>query len=309
MKKSDTIKTTVQEISKPAGELAELKSEDTKNAAIETSKEDLQATIEKLTLQLNQANIQLDQYTYVASHEFQEPLRKIVTFSKILQQTNKKLKPAEVTLYLEKIEASSTRLKKLIEEMLNFSQVTNYEKLLLNTDLNIILQNALFDLELRLDETHATVDFGKLPKIEAVPFQMGQLFYDIMHNSLKFINETVAPTIKISSKKLSKKEVKQFEKLDEKLTYYQIIFKDNGIGFDQKYAEKIFTMFQRLSSAGQYPGTGVGLSICKKVVQTHYGEIFAVGIENEGAEIHVILPLTQPKKLPEDVPTILKTWL
>ena len=103
--------------------------------------------------------------------------------------------------------------------------------------------------------------------------------------------------------------MKTYVSLDEKLAYCEIIFKDNGIGFDQKYAEKIFTMFQRLSSGGEYPGTGIGLAICKKVVQTHYGEIFAVGSENEGAAIHVILPIVQPKKLPDDIPTILKTWI
>lgn len=94
-----------------------------------------------------------------------------------------------------------------------------------------------------------------------------------------------------------------------KLRYYEITFKDNGIGFDQKYAEQIFTMFQRLGSGGDYAGTGIGLAICKKVVQTHYGLIFAEGKNDIGAMIHVILPVTQPKKLPDDMSTVLKTWI
>jgi len=138
---------------------------------------------------------------------------------------------------------------------------------------------------------------------------MSQLFYDIIHNALKFSKVDVAPVIEIGSRKLTRKDIKSHTQLDDKLIYYEITFKDNGIGFDQKYAEKIFTMFQRLSSGGEFPGTGIGLAICKKVVQTYYGDIFAEGIEDNGTVIHVILPVTQPKKLPDDIPTLLKTWI
>ncbi|MEO6729896.1 MAG: ATP-binding protein [Ferruginibacter sp.] len=275
----------------------------------EVTKEALQSTIEKLTFQLEQTNMQLDQFEHTTSHELQEPLRKIITFSKILQQSDKKLKKQEVKKYLEKIDSSSARLRKLIEQMLNFARVTNYEKLLLKTDLNKILKSTLFDLELLIEEKKAAVIAHELPEIEAVPFQMSQLFYDIIHNSLKFSKVDVAPIIEIASRKLTKKDMKLYANLDNTLLYYEITFKDNGIGFDQKYAEQIFTMFQRLSGAGEYPGTGIGLAICKKVVHTYHGEIFAEGLEDEGAVIHVLLPVAQPKKLPDDIPTILKTWV
>ncbi len=275
----------------------------------EVTKEELQSTIEKLTFQLEQTNMQLDQFAHTTSHELQEPLRKIIIFSKILQQNDKKLGTQEVKKYLEKIDSSSVRLKKLIEEMRNFASVTNYEKLLLKTDLNEILKSTLFDFELLIEEKKAEVITHELPEIEAVPFQMSQLFYDIIHNALKFSKVDVAPVIEITSRKLTKKDVKSHANLDDKLRYYEITFKDNGIGFDQKYAEQIFTMFQRLSSGGEYPGTGIGLAICKKVVKTYHGEIFAEGLEDKGAVIHVLLPVAQPKKLPNDIPTILKTWV
>ncbi len=273
------------------------------------TKAELQSTIEKLTFQLEQTNMQLDQFAHTTSHELQEPLRKIIIFSKILRQNEKKLKTHEVKQYLEKIDSSAVRLKKLIEEMLNFASVTNYEKLLLKTDLNEILKNTLFDFELLIEEKKAEVIVHELPEIEAVPFQMSQLFYDIIHNALKFSKADVNPVIKIASRKLTKKDMKSHTKLDDKLFYYEITFQDNGIGFDQKYAEQIFTMFQRLSSGGEYPGTGIGLAICKKVVTTYHGEIFAEGFVDKGAVIHVLLPVEQPKILPDDIPTILKTWV
>jgi len=303
------MKIAPKKVSKPVSEEVALKAEQRVVIEAEVTKEELQSTIEKLSLQLEQTNMQLDQFTHTTSHELQEPLRKIVFFSRILQQNEKKLKPQEVKKYLEKIDSSSVRLRKLIEEMLNFARVTNYEKLLLKTDLNEILKGALFDFELLIEEKKAEVIVHELPEIEAVPFQMSQLFYDIIHNSLKFSKVDVAPIIEIGSRKLTKKDNKLYANLDAKLHYCEITFKDNGIGFDQKYAERVFTMFQRLGSGGDYAGTGIGLAICKKVVQTHYGLIFAEGLEDKGTVIHVILPITQPKKLPNDISTVLKTWI
>ena len=212
-------------------------------------------------------------------------------------------------MFLAKLENSALRLRKLMAEMLNFARVSNYEKLVVKTDLNEILKNTLFDLELLIEEKNAKFILNKLPEVEAVPFQMSQLFYDIIHNSLKFSNPDIPLEIEISTRKIKKKDLLSYPNLKQELQYCEICFKDNGIGFDQKYGEQIFTMFQRLSSAGEYPGTGIGLAICRKVVQTYFGEIYAEGKEGEGATIHVILPLEQPKKLPDDIPTILKTWL
>ncbi|MEO8762127.1 MAG: ATP-binding protein, partial [Bacteroidia bacterium] len=256
--------------------------------------EELESKVKERTLQLEQINLQLDQFTHTTSHEFQEPLRKIATFSKILQNNKNKLKPELIQEYLNKIEAASIRMTALTQDMLNFAGVASHERLFIKTDLNEILKNILFDFELLIEEKKAKIICGKLPEIEAVPFQMNQLFYDIIHNALKFSKGDVPPIIEISSHKLSKEEIKDNPKLNQKLNYYEIVFKDNGIGFDQKYARQIFTMFQRLSSGGIYPGTGIGLALCKKIVQTYSGKIFAQGKENKGASFHVILPIEQP---------------
>ncbi len=258
--------------------------------------EELEQKVKERTLQLEQSHVQLDQFAHTTSHEFQEPLRKIITFSKILQDTKRNIDPKTVKDYLNKIEGASLRMTKLIHDMLNFAGVTNYEMLFVKTDLNEVLKGILFDFELLISEKKAKITIDKLPEIKAVPFQMNQLFYDLIHNALKFSKADVPPVIKISSRKLTKARLKLHSDLNQSLTYYEIIFKDNGIGFDQKYGQQIFTMFQRLSRSGHYAGTGIGLAICKKIVQTYTGEIFAEGIENKGAIFHVLLPVQQAKK-------------
>ena len=279
------------------------------SAGEDLSNEQLHVIIKKLNTELEQTKMQLDQFAHTSSHELQEPLRKIITFSRFLQNKKLKHKSATIKIYLDKIEAASVRMTKLIQDMLKFTLITNYEKLFVETDLNEVLTNVMFDLELLIDEKKVKIIAHKLPRIEAVPFQMNQLFYDIVHNAIKFSKPDVPPVLKISTHKLTPSEIASHPDLGKKLKYYEITFEDNGIGFDQKYAKQIFTMFQRLSAGGNYAGTGIGLAICQKIVQSCYGTIFAEGIEGKGATIHVILPEHQPKKLPEDISTILKTWV
>nr|MBA3682626.1 PAS domain-containing sensor histidine kinase [Bacteroidota bacterium] len=257
--------------------------------------EELEVKVKTRTQQLEQTNILLDQYTYTASHEFQEPLRKIITISNLLKDIDNKSDPEEVKEYLNKIEGASVRMRKLIHDMLNFASVKNIETLLVETDLNEIFKNILFDFELLIEEKNAKIIVGKLPKIEAVPFQMNQLFYDLISNALKFSKKSSPPVIEISAHKLTKEEMKLNPVLNQNLIYNEIIINDNGIGFDQKYARQIFIMFQRLVTDSTYAGTGIGLAMCKKIVQTYHGDIFAKGTENIGATFHVILPTQQPK--------------
>jgi two-component system, chemotaxis family, CheB/CheR fusion protein len=262
--------------------------------------EELERKVKERTRQLEQSNTQLDQFTHTTSHEFQEPLRKIVIFSDMLQKNENHDSPQLMNEYLGKIAAASTRMTKLIEDMLNFASVTNYEKLLEKTDLNEILKNVLFDFELLIAEKKARINSGKLPVVDAVPFQMNQLFYDLLYNALKFTQKGATPVIDISSTLLGPEEMKLYPGLNQQLKYHEIVFKDNGIGFNQKYADKIFTMFQRLSHSGSFAGTGIGLAICKKIVQQYNGEIFANGKESGGASFHVILPLQQVHDNPSD---------
>ncbi len=257
--------------------------------------EELEVKVKTRTQQLEQTNILLDQYTYTASHEFQEPLRKIITISNLLKDIDNKSDPEEVKEYLNKTEGASVRMRKLIHDMLNFASVKNIVTLLVETDLNEIFKNILFDFELLIEEKNAQIIVGKLPNIEAVPFQMNQLFYDLISNALKFSKKSTPPVIEISSHKLTKEEMKLYPVLNPNLVYYEIIINDNGIGFDQKYSGQIFIMFQRLVTNVTYAGTGIGLAMCKKIVQTYHGEIFAKSIENIGATFHVILPTQQPK--------------
>lgn len=258
-----------------------------------TFKKDLELKVKEKTSSLEQSNLQLEQFSHTASHEFQEPLRKIVMFSKLLQQKEKKVAPELVQTYLNKIEAASIRMTTIIEDMLNFANSMSYEKTFVKTDLNTVLKNLLFDFELLIAEKDARVIFHDLPEIEAIPFQMNQLFYDLINNALKFSRKDIQPVIDISGRELSPKELLLHSDLNQDTTHFELIFKDNGIGFNQKYADKIFSMFQRLSTGGNYAGTGIGLAICKKIVKSYHGKIYAEGVENEGAVFHVILPAQQ----------------
>lgn len=242
-------------------------------------------------------NAQLEQYAHTTNHEFQEPLRKLVTFSKSIRRLYHEKNPESVLDYVGKIELAASRMSELINDMHNYASVSHHEKLLQKTDLNQILKDTLFDFELLIEEKKAKIVLhNKLPEIIAIPFQMNQLFYDLISNSLKFVRPGVEPLITISSSKLSKAIMKKFPKLNPKNTYYQIDIEDNGIGFNQKYASQIFTMFQRLNSAFDYPGTGIGLALCKKIVDDYHGHIYAEGVENSKAVFHVILPEMQPLK-------------
>ena len=255
--------------------------------------ESLEQKVKERTASLEQTNLQLEEFAHTASHELQEPLRKIITFSKILKKGYDDGKPLLVREYLDKMDESSGRLKQLVQHLLNFATVTQHEQLFEKTNLNTVFNDILFDFELVIAEKKATLTSDKLPVLEVIPFQMNQLFYDLVSNALKFSRPGIPPVIHISCKQLNKEEVMEYPGLNEKIRYYEIIFKDNGIGFEQRYAKQIFQMFQKLSSGSAYAGTGIGLALCKKIVQGYHGQIFAEGKENEGASFHVILPYQQ----------------
>ncbi len=241
--------------------------------------------------ELNQTNRQLDQFAYIASHDLQEPLRKIITYSLLLQDKHKEGLSTEAKSYLNKIEGASIRMRTLIEDLLNYSRLLQHEKLFVHTDLNELLNNILNHFELIIQERQAQIKLDKLPSIDAIPLQMNQLFHNLISNALKFSKKDVPPVITITTRTLSKKEVEQYSALNPSTSYCEIIVKDNGIGFEQQYSDKIFVIFQRLHNRETYVGTGIGLAITKKIVENHHGEIFADANENEGASFHIILPL------------------
>lgn len=245
--------------------------------------------LEKVNTELLKSNRDLEQFAYVASHDLQEPLRKIQTFTQLLGENLSN--PDQLKRYQEKINQSSGRMKQLIQDMLNFSRISNSEDAFVETDLNQVLENLIIDFELLLREKDAKINYPSLPVIEGIPMQLSQLFANIINNSLKYTERK--PIIDITSKLLEKEELKQYPKLHKDGKYFRIDFTDNGIGFDPQYSEQIFAIFQRLHGKQTYSGTGIGLALCKKIVENHQGVIFATGEQDKGATFTVILPQKQ----------------
>lgn len=247
-------------------------------------------------VQLEQSNNELEQFAYVASHDLQEPLRKIQTFADLVSKRNVNRLDKPSTEYINRIIASASRMSRLINDVLNYSRLAKTGELISEANLDKILDDVLIDFELMIVQKNARVNREKLPVIEAYPLQMNQLFYNLINNSLKFTEAGVPPVIEIKCIQLTTEQVKLYSSLDEHLTYVDIIFKDNGIGFSPEYAGQIFTIFKRLHNDSGYTGSGIGLALCKKIATNHYGDIYANSILNEGSSFHVMLPLKQPGK-------------
>ena len=236
---------------------------------------------------LEHTNTELEQYAYVASHDLQEPLRKIRAFGSYLQDTQAEKLDLKGRDQLSKIMTSAERMSTLIKDILYFSSLKKregWEKV----DMNLILTGVLQDLDLLVSQKDARIKAAVLPIIDGIPLQITQLFYNLINNSLKFTRAGVPPEITISCRKISNAEREEF--FVKQADYYEIIFRDNGIGFNVAYEQQIFGLFKRLNDKTMYPGSGIGLSLCKKVVENHHGEILAHGNENEGASFVVYLP-------------------
>lgn len=247
---------------------------------------DANEQLEKVNSELMKSNRDLEQFAYVASHDLQEPLRKIQTFTQLL--SDHKGDEVQQKKYQEKINQSSIRMKQLIQDMLNFSRISNSEEAFVDTDLNTELENLIIDFELLLRETGAVINYPKLPVVPGIPLQLSQLFANIINNSIKYTEKK--PVIDITCDKLTDAELEKFPKLNKSRTYYKIQFRDNGIGFEPQYSEQIFAIFQRLHGKQTYSGTGIGLALCKKIVENHHGLIYAEGLPNVGATFTIILP-------------------
>lgn len=239
---------------------------------------------------LERSNAELEQYAYVASHDLQEPLRKIRSFGSYLQDTQANKLDERGQDLLRKIMSSADRMSLLIKDILSYSSLKKQADYA-PVDLNEIVKAVEQDLDLLITQKHAIIQCEPLPVIEAIPLQMTQLFYNLINNSLKFTREGESPTIKISCLKIGRQEYKSSFAKDAR--YYEIILSDNGIGFSEDHSEQIFGLFKRLNNKQLYAGSGIGLALCRKVVENHNGEICATGKEGEGASFHIYLPEKQ----------------
>lgn len=248
--------------------------------------------LQKLTVELERSNRELQDFASVASHDLQEPLRKIQAFGDRLQARFAPELTDEARDYIQRMQTSASRMKNLINDLLVFSRVTTMARPFHPVNLDIVVRNLLNDLEVRLSQTKGRVEIGKLPTIEADPVQMHQLFLNLIANSLKFHQPGLPPIVEVRWIETNGPNPRQQHSAagDNLCT---IVINDNGIGFDEKYLDRIFTPFQRLHARGEYEGTGMGLAICRKIVERHGGTITARSVPSEGTRFIVNLPFKQ----------------
>ncbi|GAB2791205.1 hypothetical protein GCM10027275_40190 [Rhabdobacter roseus] len=264
---------------------------------LEENEQRLEKLVEERTRELytsNEAllrtNQELEQFAYIASHDLQEPLRKIQIFSELLGDNLHSEETAKT--YLGKINSSARRMVELIKDVLDYSRLAKKDEQYVPTDLNVIMATVLVDFELMIEQKQASIQLNRLPVIDSIPRQLNQLFSNLLSNSLKFSDKK--PAIEISARVLSGPEMDAQLGLRPGVDYAEIIFKDNGIGFEPKYAQQIFTIFRRLNHSKAYSGTGIGLALCKKIVANHQGVVFAESELNEGTTFFIYLPLRHP---------------
>lgn len=252
-----------------------------------TEKKAAEDKLREYASELEAQNKELEQFAYIASHDLQEPLRKIQTFTDIIQKNMSD--KTMVVRYFEKIKGAAQRMSELIRSVLNYSKLSKAEEQFVDTDLNLIITHLKTDFELLIQEKHAQIRSETLPVIKAIPQQLSQLFSNLISNSLKFSDKN--PLITIKAKVVEPEKIVNRNQSMKSTRYLEIEFADNGIGFEQQYEQQIFTMFQRLHGRHEYEGTGIGLALCKKIIDNHNGQITAKSELGKGTTFYIYLPV------------------
>lgn len=247
-----------------------------------TQRKEAEERLLEYAKKLEVSNRELQDFASIAAHDLQEPLRKVRAFSDRVATKYKALIPAEALEYLSRINVSAERMQRLIDDLLMYSRIVTKAQPFKEVDLSEIAQGVLDDLEFRIEQSQGRIDVSELPRIEADPVQMRQLMQNLIANALKFHRQGVPPVVRLTSVEGDKT--------------VRIEVSDNGIGFSEKYLDRIFTIFQRLHGRMEYEGTGVGLAVCRRIVERHGGTITAKSSEGQGATFIVELPKKQDKK-------------
>lgn len=262
------------------------------NEELETIIADRTVALERNAVELQSSNRELQDFAFVASHDLQEPLRKIRSFGDRLAQKYA-AQLGDGADYIHRMQSAAERMSRLIEDLLSFSRITSQPKSFQAVSLQAVLHDVLDDLSVAIEARGAKIVADPLPVVDADPTQMRQLLQNLLGNALKFVPADKHPEIRINTRIF----VPQDDLHDE--AWIELLIIDNGVGFDEQYADRIFSPFQRLHGRNEYPGTGIGLSICRRIVEHHHGAILALSVPGEGATFVVRLPLKQ-----EDVTSI-----
>jgi light-regulated signal transduction histidine kinase (bacteriophytochrome) len=245
--------------------------------------------------QLELSNSELESFAYIASHDLQEPLRKVIAFGDRLKAIYADALGERGLDYLERMQNATKRMQTLINDLLSFSRVTSKAQPFAEVDLRQVTQEVISDLEVRIQDLQGKVEVSDLPTVDADPLQMRQLMQNLIGNALKFHKKDKPPHVRIAGTVINGNgDNSDRGGLPDK--HCQITIEDNGIGFDEQYADRIFGMFQQLHGRQEYEGTGIGLSICKKIAERHHGDIKAESIQGHRTTFVITLPVKQSEK-------------
>lgn len=266
-------------------------------ADLESVNEDLESRIEERTQELSiysdelaRSNRELEDFAFVASHDLQEPLRKIRAFGNRLESGYNDVIDDRGKDYLARMLNAAERMSMLISDLLAFSRVSTRGKDFDDVNLEKVIESVLDDLEIAIDEKSAQISVSEMPIIRGDKTQLEQLFLNLISNALKFQSEGVTPVVKINLQEVSEEDTQDIL-MSEEYDWIKLTVSDNGIGFDQTFAEKIFAPFQRLHGRSEYKGTGIGLAVCRRIVERHNGQIAAMSAPGHGATFTIIMPV------------------